>query len=268
MNDLLLYSGIVFLLLILVGNFFTFVIQEKFLFFPEKLEANYRFRFAGNFKELFISTPFEGKINALWFKDKDFISPKGVILYFHGNADSLKRWGHLYQIFVETGYDFFIYDYRTFGKSRGHLSENTFHSDAKEMYRFLLKHYPQKNIILYGRSLGSGLATRLAATENPKFLILETPFSCIRDLFYTYYPILPKVFKFKFLFKNNYYIQKVSIPILIFQGTKDRVVPYKNAIKLKPLIKKNDKFVTIEGGTHGGLAYYDIYHTELKKILT
>lgn len=268
MNDLLLYPGLIILLLILVGNFFTFIIQDKFLFLPEKLKPSHKFSFEENFEELTIETPYEGRINALWFKNKNTLSEKGIVLYFHGNSGSLKRWGHLYQIFVEMGYDFFIYDYRTFGKSKGNLSEITFHSDALEMYRLLRKYYLDEKIILYGRSLGSGPATKLAADVKARFLILETPFSCIRELFFTYYIILPRIFKFKFSFKNNHYIQKVKIPILIFQGTKDRIVPYKNAIKLKPLIKKTDKFVTIEGGTHGGLAYYDIYHAELKKLLT
>ena len=96
-------------------------LQEKVVFLPVKLPEDYPFEFDGNFEEYFFKTPFEGKINALLFRIEN---PKGVILYFHGNADNLVRWGKIALEFSAFGYDIFVMDYRSYGKSCKSISSN------------------------------------------------------------------------------------------------------------------------------------------------
>ncbi|MFN7118451.1 MAG: alpha/beta hydrolase [Saprospiraceae bacterium] len=248
----------------LVGNLFTFLWQDYFIFRPQKLPQQYAYQFEQHFTEIFLDAPQGGKLNALWFKQ---LNAKGVILFFHGNAGSLQRWGHLHHFFQRLGYDYFVYDYRGYGKSTGKRSEHLMYEDALLMFEFIRQHYPENQIVVFGRSMGSAFASRVAVAGGVKMLILETPFYSMRNLFYSYYPFLPPVFLFKYPFFNHRYLRQVQCPIYIFQGTKDWVVPYKCAARLQKWLKPGDAFITIPGGGHNNLLFYDIYNRKLQEIL-
>lgn len=249
----------------IVGNLLTRPLQDFFIFRPKKLHQNYQYTFANPPEEIFLETSHGGKLNALWFASET--NSKGIVLYFHGNADNLARWGHLHHYFAQQGYDFFVYDYRGFGKSTGRRNERILYDDAVAVFQFVQQHYTPAQMIIFGRSLGSAFACRVAAETPAKMLILETPFASMKDLFYTYYPWLPRVFVFKYIFPNQKHLSKVSCPVYIFQGTDDWVVPYKCAEKLKKYVKPTDEFVTIQGGSHNNLLFYDIYNLKMKEIL-
>ena len=147
-----------------------------------------QFDFQDQFEELFLEAQDGAVINALHFKAE---APKGVILYFHGNAGDLSRWGNITSYFVEKRYDVLVMDYRTYGKSTGELSEKALYDDALMCYSHLLKTYDENDIIIYGRSLGTGMATYMASVKNPKQLILETPYYSLVDIAKRRFPILP-----------------------------------------------------------------------------
>lgn len=258
---------ITILLLWVMGILFTAVFQDYFIFLPEKLNPEYRYEFKEPFEEIFLDTPNQGKINALWFHAADSTSPKGVVIYNHGNKDNLKRWGYYHYYFRKLGYDFFSYDYRSFGKSRGPRNERNLYQDALFVYNKVLEAYPENKIIVYGRSLGATFACKMAAENNPAALILETPFSGMKDLFYTYYPPLPRIFSFKYVFDNKKLLPAVSCPILIFQGTRDRIVPLSSARQLQPFLKKEDKFILLKNGNHHNLMHFEKYGSEIEKFL-
>lgn len=262
--SILFYIGLMLLLFWLIGNLFTFWGQDHFIFRPQKLPPDYGYQFEQQFTEVFLNAPQGGKLNALWFKR---INAKGVVLFFHGNAGSLARWGHLYHFFHRLGYDYFVYDYRGYGKSTGKKNEHLLYEDAKVAFEYVKQHYPSEQIVVYGRSMGTAFATRIAAEGNVKMLILETPFSSMRRLFYSYYPFLPPIFFFKYHFPNHRYLRRVQCPVYIFQGTKDWVVPYKCAIRLQKWLKPDDEFITIVGGGHNNLSFYDLYNRRLQEIL-
>lgn len=250
-----------------LGNLLTLVFQDFFIFRPERLPRDYQYIFQKPYEELTIPGPENGRLNALWFRQDQHPQTRGVILYFHGNAGSLRRWGHLYHFFAYFGYDFFIYDYRGFGKSRGRRNESLMYQDARAVYDFIRSHYPPERIVIFGRSLGSAFATWLAVHAEAKLLILETPFASMRRLFRAYFPILPPFFRYKYLFSNRRWLGKVKIPVYIFQGDEDLVVPFRVAAALQPSLKQGDRFFRIEGGSHNNLLYYDKYVAEMKKIL-
>ncbi len=259
------YVVLTILLLWLLGNLFTYPLQDYFIFRPKRLEQNYAFSFNRSPEEVFIHTPHHGRINALHFRVDG--TPRGVILFFHGNSDNIARWGHLYHFFGQFNYDYFVYDYRGYGKSTGRRNEHTMQLDAEAVFTYLKQQYPSEKIILFGRSLGSAFASKIAAENIVKALILETPFSSMRNLFYTYYPFLPKLFVFKYVFPNRRYLRHVQSPIYIFQGTKDWVVPYTCAARLKSSLKLDDAFITIPGGGHNNLIFYDIYNQKMREII-
>lgn len=248
-----------------------FFFQERLIFFPQKLPLDHTFLLTGDFEERYFQVDETTTIHTLHFYAEN---PKGVILYFHGNAGSLEGWGDVANDFVQLGYDVLISDYRSFGKSTGKISEEGLYQDGQLLYDFLLEKYDPTQITIFGRSLGTGVATHLAANNPAKRLILETPFSNFIDLAQSKFKIFPVKFLSKFKFENNKKNSKIKYPIHIFHGTKDFVIPYQNAVQLKTLLKEEnaesglgDSFITIENGGHNNLFTSKLYWEQLKMIL-
>ena len=240
-----------------------FAFQKKIIFQPEKLHTEHHFNFEGEFEEFYIPVENE-KINALYFKTKQ--EQKGAILYLHGNADNLNRWGKYASDFTNRGYDVLMIDYRGYGKSEGIATEANIYKDAEAAFQWLSKQTDYQQIIIYGRSLGSGPASYLAAQNDAKMLILETPFESIECVDDNKLPLMSFLFRSRVKFPNDQYIRKVDFPIFIFHGTEDFVVPYDCAKGLEAFLKPEDKFITIEGGGHKNLNEFKTYYEQLDLI--
>jgi len=238
--------------------------QERLIFFPQKLAVDYTFNFDGDVEEKFFQVDDEVTIHALHFFSKN---PKGVILYFHGNAGSLEDWGEVADDFVKMNYDVLILDFRGFGKSTGKMSEASFYEDAQMLYDFLLEKYDAAQIIIYGRSLGSGMAVDLAAKNKAQQLILETPFANFADLAQSKFKIFPVKVLLKFGFPNKDKMEKVDYPIHIFHGTNDEMIPYDHAEELQSVLQTGSTFTTIKFGTHNNISTFQEYWTKVKTIL-
>lgn len=256
-------------LLVLLGLYVMiastlYFLQEKLMFLPTTLEQNYQYQFEKPFEELFFKTEEDAIINALHFKTEN---PKGVILYFHGNAGDLSRWGIITEYFVERSYDVLVMDYRTYGKSSGKLSEEAFYNDAQYCYDYLLKDYSENEITLYGRSLGTGIASYLASENTPKQLILETPYYSIEDIANHRFPFFPIKQLLKYRFPTFQYLKKAACPITIIHGTEDNVVPYSSAKKLSEMKIDNLDFITVENGNHNNLVEFEDYHLAIDRAL-
>jgi alpha-beta hydrolase superfamily lysophospholipase len=247
----------------------AYLFQKQIIFHPRSLAADYQYRFEEQFEEFFLPTSDGEKINTLYFKSKTTSNgaPKGIVLYFHGNADNLQRWGKHAADFTSRNYDFALIDYRGFGKSTGTINENAMYKDAQLLYNWALQKYPAQQIVIYGRSLGTAVASGLAAQVAAKALILETPFYNIKSVFDTQVPFLKMPFEMHYQFPTDAFVQKVKYPIHIIHGTKDEIVPYKCAILLKNVIKSTDEFITIEGGKHKNLNTFQQYYDCLDKWL-
>ena len=246
--------------------------QEKVVFLPVILPHDHTYDFENDFEEYLWDTPYEGKINALHFKIEN---PKGVIAYFHGNADNLHRWGKIAVDFTKFGYDVLVMDYRGYGKSSGPRNEEYLYSDAQFFYDFAKENYGENKIIVYGRSLGGAFATKIAGENQPKMVILEATFYNLQDIVNRWLPekVTDKVSpKMTYHFLSNQNILKVKVPLYHFHGTKDSVVPLKSGKKLFEVFEKEHpkipkKFIEIKGGTHEDLIKYDEFVEEMKKIL-
>ena len=247
----------------MIGTVLYFL-QEKMLFLPTVLEQDYTYNFKHNFEELFLKPNENTSLNALHFKVEN---PNGVILYFHGNAGDLSRWGTIAEYFVDKNYDVLIMDYRTYGKSRGKLSEASFYSDAQYCYNYILQGYAENQISLYGRSLGTGIASYVASKNNPKQLILETPYYSILDVAEHRFPMFPVRNLLKYQFPTFQYLQETTCPITIIHGTEDTVVPYSSSQKLLDLNLTKLDFITIEDGEHNNLIEFDGYHEAVNRTL-
>jgi uncharacterized protein len=242
-----------------------YVFQEKFIFQLKKLAKDYSFQFDQSFTEHFIKTEDGETLNALLFKSPT--PPKGFILYFHGNAGSLQRWGQYAIDFTQLGYDILMIDYRGYGKSTGTPSEKDLYQDAQTVLNWSKKNIPFTRLIIYGRSLGTSVASQLATKHTPNLLILETPFDEFKSVVYAPFRPLLSLLPIRNHFPNNIFLKNVKCKKIIFHGTNDWVVPFSSALKLKPLLNSEDKFFVIEGGGHRNLRDFKEYHRALAEVL-
>jgi len=240
-----------------------FLFQESLIFFPENLPEDYSFRFSENFIEKNYKIDEKTKINTLLFKTS---KSKGIIFYHHGNTGSMQTWGNIYEDFTQLSYDFFIYDYRGYGKSTGRISEKALFSDALFLYDKILSSYSQDKIIVFGRSIGSGIAFYVASKRKPHMLILESPFYSMKDLVFRKLPWAPS-FLLRYNFRSDIYLKNVTCPVFIFHGTNDSLIYFRSSKKLIKLGKEQDKLFPIYGGEHNGLRLFKEYKANLKMIL-
>lgn len=236
--------------------------QENIILHPIKLPKGYVYKFDEPFEEVYFSPQTNVRINGLLFRAKD---SKGIVFYNHGNADNLQRWGRHATDFTKLGYDVFFYDYRSFGKSSGKFSEQVILNDAVFLFDKIKAKYTEKKIIIYGRSLGTGVATYVAKNRKADALILETPYHNMAYVGRSWLPFVPFEKFMKYKFPSNEWIKDVVMPIAIFHGTKDAVVPYSSGEKLSKIV--DCKLIKIENGKHKNLAEFEKYHSELSKIL-
>jgi pimeloyl-ACP methyl ester carboxylesterase len=241
-----------------------YLVQEKFIFKPEKLAANFEFKYDAPFKELFFDIAKGVRINGLHFFRNE---PKGLVLYFHGNSRSIKGWAKYAKDFYRYDYDVVLVDYRGFGKSTGKRSEKEMLNDMQVVYQKLMDEYTQHHIIVYGRSIGSGFAAKIAADNNPRYLILDAPYYSFEKVVERFLPILPVRFVLRYHLRTDKWIRRVNCHTYIIHGTKDRLIPIKNSEKLRAISPNKITLIRIEGGAHNNLPSFPEYHNFIRDIL-
>tara|TARA_R110002072_G_scaffold302725_1_gene487964 strand:+ start:27 stop:833 length:807 start_codon:yes stop_codon:yes gene_type:complete len=257
--------SIIILIGLLIGILFTFYfIQERLIFSPIRLPKNYPYPFKGDFEERNYEVDKGVFLNSLLFKVPN---SKGLIFYIHGNADNLRYWGDFAAFFNQLGYDVFMYDYRGFGKSGGKISsEKQLHADANKLYEELLNEYPPERVVIYGFSIGTGIATKLASNSACKLLILEAPYFNFLELVNYHKAYLPASLISKYRFRINRLLPKIEVPIFIFHGTDDRKVPFYLGAKLDGL-NQLLTFISVEHATHNDMQAMETYQLKMKEIL-
>mgnify|MGYP003145230142 CR=1 FL=1 len=253
--------------LYILSLIFIYVKQERFFFNPKHLDDNYVFTFKEAFEELTIPTTETVSLNALLFKTEQ--TRKGIIVYFHGNAGAIHDWGKRAPLYLNNGYDILFFDYRNYGKSNGKYSEaQELFNDGQAVYNYVKKRYSERDIVLLGYSLGSGIAAYVASKNNPKQLILNAPYYSWKTLISE--EIAPPIpsFLIKYDIPTYQFITAIKCPIRIFYGTRDFLIhPETNAKKLKNINPDNITLFPIIDGGHNGLHITKQYYDELKQIL-
>ena len=244
-----------------------FYTQNKFLLHPTVISTNHVFKFEHSFKEMNIPINNEDTVSLIRFIPADDTVAKGAVIFFHGNAGNVEHYADVINIFLKNNYEVWMPDYPGFGKSRGEISEQKLNEQAYQVKRLANKYFADSNIILYGRSFGTGIAANLASSVKIKQLVLEAPYYSIPDLFSSYIPIYPMQSMANFKFPVGEYLKDIVCPITIFHGTDDDVIPLKSSMKLKSSLKKNDQFVLVKDGKHNDLSSSDVYKIAMAKIL-
>lgn len=248
-------------LIVCIGLYFY---QEKFIFHPLKLDKNYVFNFEGKYEEVTINL-FDGKkLHGLLFKAD---SSKGLIFYLHGNAGNLSTWGELAKNYQEIGYDVFMLDYRGYGKSEGTIEsqEQLFH-DVQHAFDFIKTKYCESDIVILGYSIGTGIASSLATNNSPKLLVLQAPFYSMSDMMEKQFSIIPK-FLLRYKFPNNEFLKKSTIPVVIFHGRDDEIIPYESSERLLKESQTIDTLISLPLQGHNGMTENPNYLTGIGEIL-
>lgn len=243
-----------------------FYLQDKFLFHPQKLAPDYQFKFDGKFEEMNIAFNEEDTMNLIkFFPEK--IPSKGVVIYYHGNMKNVEHYAAFVKPFTKNGYEVWMEDYPSFGKSTGEITEKKLYDQAFQVKKMADAKFGTDSIIIYGKSLGTGIAANVASRTNNKMLILETPYYSIPSLFSSYAFIYPNQIMSNYKIPTYTFLSEVTAPIIIFHGTKDGVIPLRCAKKLMPVLKNSDKFIIVDGATHQDINGKAIYFSVIDSLL-
>ena len=217
---------LVYLLIIL----FVYFYQRNLLYHPS--ENNYlNDKISFNYKEIFIETDKNIKLKS-WFIEKDLKKFKTILL-FHGNAGNLFNRVYKLNELNELDLNILLISWRGFSGNKGKPTEKNLYHDARESVKWLNNlGVNNKNIILYGESLGTGVATELGKSNIFGGIILESPFTSIAKAAKIYYPYLPINSVLKDRYDSIEKIQSITVPILIMHGKKDNIVPQKMGLEL------------------------------------
>ena len=242
--------------------------QESVIFYPVKLPPDYVFRFNVPFEERTIQAPDGIALHGLLFKaDAARGADRKLVFFLHGNAGAVDGWGDLAPYYTSLGYDFFVLDYRGYGKSEGKIeSEQQFYADVQAAYQQLTAEYRENNIVVVGFSIGTASASMLAARNNPRMLILLAPYYSLVDMLRHTFPFVPP-FLLKYKFRNNVFIEQAKVPVYIFHGNRDEVIPYSSSVKLRKYLEPASRHITLEGQDHNGIHQNRQYRDALKTLL-
>ena len=221
-------SSIILAYIIIV--LFTYLYQRKLLYHPS--ENNYtgdEIQF--EYKEVFIEVDKDIKLKS-WFLEKDLKKDK-TILYFHGNAGDLSNRVHKLNELNKFNVNILIISWRGFSGNPGKPTEENLYNDARKSVEWLNQiGVKNKSIILYGESLGTGVAVELGKSNIFNSIILESPFTSIAKAAKIYYPYLPINLLLKDRYDSIDKIGKINKPVLIMHGMKDDIIPFTMGIEI------------------------------------
>ena len=237
------------------------MIERGFIFFPKREVVQTPADEGVPFEDLYLSTPDGTVINA-WFIPSP--GSKKVLLWFHGNGGNLShRVVQLRMLHDALGMNILMIDFRGYGRSEGVVGEEGTYQDALTSYDYLLTRpdIDPEAIVIYGQSLGAAVATELAVQRKEAGLILEAPFTSIRDMAKITFPWLPigRLLSTRYDLLSK--INRVQAPLLLIHGDEDEVVPYAQGRRVFEAARPPKEMYTVQGAGHnnlyrvGGLLY-------------
>jgi pimeloyl-ACP methyl ester carboxylesterase len=235
--------------------------QESLLFHPLPLDPAHRFTLPG-VHERRIAVP-GAELHALHFRQP---GAKGVVFFLHGNAGNVATWLTDTAFYRRTGFDLLLLDYRGYGKSGGRIdSEAQLHADVRAAWDAIAPEYEGRLRVFYGRSLGTGLAARLAVDVPADLLVLVSPYSSVADLASELYPWVPTRL-LRYPLRTDEWLPRARAPVLIVHGSDDDIIPFAHAQRLHRL-RPDAALLRIDGYGHNDLHLAPTYGQRLERQL-
>lgn len=235
-----------------------YLTQRALMYHPEALRTPPAMAGLPDVQEIVLDTA-DGEKVIVWYAPPQRDRP--LVLYFHGNAGSLRNRSDRFRALTSDGYGLVALSYRGYGGSTGRPSEAGMITDAQAAYAFVTAHVSPERIVVFGESIGTGVAVALAATQRIGLLILEAPFTSTADVAARIYWYLPVRFLMKDQFHSDERIGKVTAPLLVVHGERDQVVPIALGERLFALAKEPKRFVRFPAGHHVDLDRYGALDT-------
>lgn len=250
-----------------IGILFYFF-QDRLLFHPERVhpDSDYAIPYAHHSVAIPINA--NDTLHLIDFLPDSSVSLRGIVLYFHGNRKHIGYYADQTPPITRAGYRVLMIDYPGYGKSSGQLTEKKLYDWSEIVYRIAHKQVAADSILIYGKSLGTGVAARLASIRSCKQLVLETPYYDLPSVAARFLPIYPTQWLMHYEFPVHRFLEQVRAPILLIQGTMDEVVSIRHARKLRALLKPNDRMIIVQGGKHNGLTQYPTVRSALDSMWT
>jgi fermentation-respiration switch protein FrsA (DUF1100 family) len=227
-----------------------YLFQRKLMYFPETVRTAPAAVGLPAAEEITLDTA-DGEHVIVWH-----VPPRAnnaVVLYFHGNGGSLRLRNERFQRITADGTGLVALSYRGYGGSSGAPTESGLLVDADAAYAFAIARYQPERVVLWGESLGTAVATALAAKRKVGRVLLESPFTSAADIGASVYWYVPVRFLMKDQFRSDERIRHVTVPVLILHGTDDHVVPMVFGERLYALANEPKRMVRIPGGGHVNL---------------
>lgn len=225
--------------------------QRRLMYFPDRARTSPAEAGLPGVEERVLKTPDGARVIA-WYGRARPGEP--TLLYFHGNAGSLADRAERIRRFMGEGWGVYMMTYRGYGGSSGSPSEAANVADARLAYGALvLEGVEPASIILYGESLGSGVAARIAAERPAGGLVLDAPYTSIVDVAAQHYPYLPVRLFLTDRYETTKYIGQVRAPLLILHGERDGVIPVAMGRELFRLANEPKRLATFANGGHSDL---------------
>jgi len=236
---------------VLLMNLAMFFFQEHMIFFPHRAIDATPADWGLEYEDISLQTSDDVQLHGWYIPSQN---AKLTLLFFHGNAGNISHRGDSIKIFHRLGLNVLIPDYRGYGKSKGRPSEAGFYNDAHAAWQYLLneKGLQPENIIVFGRSLGGAVATKLAADVQPRALILESVFSSISDMAQTVLPGISRLLVLRFKFDNQATIRLVHRPVLFLHSPDDDIIPFKQGQKVFLAANEPKHFIHLRGDHNNG----------------
>lgn len=233
--------------------------QEKLLFAPQVLAQDADLHQADT-KEEWVDVP-GARLHALHMRQPDVDHrrhTKGLVFYLHGNAGNVSTWFTNADFWRRSGFDLFMLDYRGYGKSSGHLENQTqLLDDVMRAWRQVAPEYVGLKHVIFGRSLGTGLATYLATQVKADMLVLVSPYQSIQAMATSRYPWVPGAV-LRYPLHTDQWLPQVDTQVLIFHGEQDTLIPIEHAEHLLAL-KPTATLVRIPQAGHGDIQKVQLY---------
>ncbi len=270
----IIYSALITVLIMIIPKF----IEKRLIFHPDKSNDHTTPDAYGiQYDDVTFRTEDGLNLNGWFVPGKKSVPDADLhtLLWFHGNSGNInRRLDNIKMLHDRVPVNVFIFDYRQYGRSEGKISEQGTYIDARDALAYLHSRNDINNekIIFFGRSLGSAVAVELAVKEKCRALILETPFTSIKEMGKKLYPFLPFTFFLRTKYDSLSRIGDIKVPTLIMHGDKDELVPIEQGKILYEKANEPKEFYTIPGAMHndthivGGEEYFDVIKRFISKL--
>ena len=251
-----LAAGAVVVLFVLAAALFGWVYarQERLLFHPEPLAADHVFALGEGVHETTVQVP-GATLSALHLQ---LPAPKGVVFFLHGNGGNLQTWFINAEFYRRANFDLFMIDYRGYGKSSGQIdSEAQLRADVRAAWDSVAPRYQGLKRVVYGRSLGTALAARLAADVAPDLTVLVSPYCSMQALAGEHYPLLPAAL-LRYPLRTCDDAARVAGPMLLVHGDRDDVVAPHHSVELQA-VAPQARLLRITQAGHSDVQEFEVY---------